>query len=122
MNNNIQYTEEENYYYEEPNQEFEKKEITYYLPYNAQKQSGFKYITHEGNNILVSDVYTKPQIQNNKSQIKIYNFDNSGLNNRTNNYEKAYNIKNQNIIYSEYKRSPRKFPIRYDNHSFYISK
>ena len=116
INDNVIYNEEENYY-EEP------KEMNYYMPYNIQNERGFKYIKNEGNNILVSDVYTKPQIQNDRSQIKIYNFDNSYSKDNYINYEEVYQIKSQdNNILSGYKGSQRAFPKRYDNHSFYISK
>ena len=123
--NNIQYNEEEDYYFEEPKQqEFENKEVVYYLPYNNQREKGFRYITNERNNSIVSDVYTKPIVTNNHSQIRIYNFSNSGLNNNKFKYfKKEYIVENYGIgNLNGYKKYTRAFPSRSDNHSFYISK
>ena len=121
--NNEQNFEEENYYYEEPNIQMNNKEVTYYLPYNSQNQKGFSYITREGNNVLVSDVYTKPKISNNHSKISIHNFNNYRENN---NYEYSnYEYKVQKIVSNNSegaKKRPRAFPYRDDNHAFYISK
>ena len=119
---NMQYNMEENYYYEEPNQQIETKEVTYYIPYNNNNNK-FRYLTHEGNNILVNDVYTKPKISNNGSQTNIHIFKNSSNKNKANYIN--FNYKAESIGMrgaKKTKNNNRAFPSRYDNHSFYISK
>ena len=122
-NEEYAYEEDEDYYYEEPNQQNINKGVTYYLPYNSQNQSGFRYITREGNNVLISDVYTKPKATNDRSKISIYNFNNSGRNKEYNYINYQYKVQNigSNSSYSV-KKHKRPFPTRDDNHSFYISK
>ena len=121
--NNEEYVCEEDYYYEEPNKQNINNGVTYYLPYNSQNQNGFRYITREGNNTLISDVYTKPKTANDRSKISIYNFNNSGRNKEYNYINYQYKIHNigSNSSY-EVKKHKRPFPTRDDNHSFYISK
>ena len=118
--NDIPYNEEEDYFYEEPKQlEFEN----YYLPFNNQNQNGFRYITNERNNAIITDVYTKPRVARNHSQINIYNFANSGINNKFKYFKEEYLVENYGISnLNGFKKYSRAFPSRSDNHSFYISK
>ena len=115
---------EEDYYFEDPKQHvFENKEIAYYLPDSNQRQNGFRYITNERNNAIFSDVYTKPIVTNNHSQTRIYNFGNSGLNNKFKYFKEEYLVEKYGIDnLNNFKKYSRAFPTRSDNHSFYISK
>ena len=123
---NIQYNDEENYYYVEPMQNIERNKIVYYLPYNSNNKNDVRYLSNEGNEVIVNDVYKKPKIiMSNIPQVRVFNnSDYSGLNNMHNyNYYKEYQIKDmENNNYKTVKKYTRAFPKRYDNHSFYISK
>ena len=124
---NMQYNDEENYYYEEPMQNIERSKIVYYIPYNSNIRNDVRYLSNEGNKVIVNDVYRKPNIimSNNIPQIRVFsNSDYSGLNNMNNyNYYKEYQIKDiENNNYRSVKKYTRAFPKRNDNHSLYISK
>ena len=71
--NNDYYDEnEEDYYYEEP----ENQKLSYYLT-NTQKNNQVRYIT---NNTNIS--YIKPKVTYNKAPANIYNYSNSGVNDK----------------------------------------